>query len=109
MSAVDQDHTITGHEHPETSVQAAARFLGKSGGARRRVMAALAEIDHTDEELQRDLRMPANTQRPRRVELVDWGLVEPTSARRRGVSGSWSTVWAATEVGRRALTIDVVE
>jgi hypothetical protein len=100
---IDHDNTLTGRRHPQTSVLAAARAMGRTGSGRRRVIEALAEADRTDEELQHDLRMAANTERPRRVELTAWGFVEATGLRRPGVSGAQSIVWTVTEFGRLAL------
>lgn len=105
-SRLDEPGTLTGAAHPQTSHEAAARTLGRSGSARRRVMQALAQADRTDEELQAWLGMAANTQRPRRVELVELGYVAATGARRRTATGSDSIVWAATDAGREALAAD---
>lgn len=100
INAVGDNHTITGRGYPETSFAAAARFLGRSGTARRKVLLALILADSTDEELQSCLKMSANTERPRRVELVDAGYVASTSERRPTASGTRSIVWTATEFGR---------
>lgn len=90
-----------------TSRTAAQRTLLKSGSARRRVLDALVRtLDGglTDEELQAYLRMGPNTQRPRRVELVEAGFVEPKpGATRVTSSGSPAIVWQATQAGRDAL------
>lgn len=103
MKTLDTPHTITGRRHPQTSFQAAARVLGRTGTARRRVLEALIDAEHTDEELQQLLRMPANTQRPRRVELVEDGYVRATLVSRPTASGTLSIVWTATENGRLAV------
>lgn len=95
--------TLTGRSHPETSHEAAARALGRSGGARRRVLEALTTFALTDDEMQVLLCMPANTQRPRRVELVDMGYVQSTGLRRTTTTGAEAIVWWATPKGRRAL------
>jgi hypothetical protein len=47
----------------------------------------------TDEEVQRALRLPGNTQRPRRLELRDRGLIEQSADRRIGASGRSAAVW----------------
>lgn len=47
----------------------------------------------TDEQMQHDLNMPANTQRPRRVELVKAGRVVDTGGRRETSTGSKAIVW----------------
>jgi hypothetical protein len=102
MSVTDPG-TLTGSNHPETSHEAAARALGKSGSARRRVLAALTKFALTDDEMQYLLRMPANTQRPRRVELVEMGYVQSTGLRRTTPSGAEAIVWYASPKGRTAL------
>jgi hypothetical protein len=109
MSAVDEPGTLTGRDHPQTSYAAARRALGRTGNYRRLVLHALIDADMTDEELQTYLRISPNTQRPRRVELVDAGLVQPAGTHRRTVTGSWAVVWTATELGRRALYAERLE
>lgn len=100
---LEANATTTGRAHPQTSIAAACRALGSTGSARRRVLVALADADSTDEELQARLRMAANTQRPRRVELVRLGLVSATEDRRPTATGAPSIVWAATTSGLIAL------
>lgn len=103
--SIDAPGTLTGADHPETSFAAAARVLGKSGSGRRRVMELLASYDLTDEEMASMLHMSPNTQRPRRVELVDNGYVVATGERRQTISGARSIVWTATDAGRVALAL----
>jgi hypothetical protein len=95
--------TLTGRTHPDTSYAAARRALGRTGTARRRVLAALVARELTDEEMQAQLQMSANTQRPRRVELCAHGYVAATAARRKTVTGAWSIVWTVTDAGLEAL------
>lgn len=104
MFDLDEPATLTGRDHPQTSIDAAQRFLGRSGTCRHRLMHALATMAATDEELQALLRIPANTQRPRRVELVRMGLVQASDQRRLTAAGNRSIVWTATALGRIALT-----
>jgi hypothetical protein len=47
----------------------------------------------TDEETQFALAMNPSTQRPRRVELVDMGLVKDSGTTRKTASGRSATVW----------------
>jgi hypothetical protein len=47
----------------------------------------------TDEEVQVQIPMPANTQRPRRIELVRRGLVVDSGRTRRTASGVAAVVW----------------
>jgi len=103
ITELTQPHTITGRTHPATSVDAAARALGRTSAARYRVLAALYERPSTDEELQAALGLGANSERPRRVELVDLGLVAATGHRRPTSTGALSMVWATTGHGVLAL------
>ncbi len=98
--------TTTGRDHPETSVIAARRALGRSGNCRRQILYALRFSPMTDEEMQLFLRMSANTQRPRRIELLRAGLLAYTDERRPTLSGSPSIVWEITPLGRLAMTHD---
>jgi hypothetical protein len=52
----------------------------------------------TDLQLQERLKMPANTERPRRGELVDMGLVMPTDQVRVHHDAEWR-VWSLTRAG----------
>ena len=47
----------------------------------------------TDEEMQLELSMPGNSQRPRRVVLVQMGLVCDGGIRRRTLSGRSAIAW----------------
>ncbi len=110
MSGVlDEPSTTTGRNHPDTSVAAAYKALGRSGTCRRRIMYALNMSAMTDEEMQFHLRMSPNTQRPRRLELVRMGMVVATELRRRGMSGASSIVWQATPLGLQALAMSPPE
>ncbi len=93
----------------DTQVQAAARVLPRTGSDRGRVLQVIQAAGHdglTDEEIQRDTRLGANTARPRRHELsnpkhgdpwiVDSGQRRPTS------TGSPSIVWIAAELAQEA-------
>jgi hypothetical protein len=101
----DSNATITGRNHPETSYIAAEKTLGHSGTARRKVLAEIVEgwPGLTDEEVQERLRMPPNTERPRRVELVRMGFVKDSGVRRPTVWGNPSIVWSATPKGTAVL------
>jgi hypothetical protein len=103
LTELDQNHTLTGADHPQTSTAAARTALGRTGSGRRRVLAAIAREPLCDEEIQDRLRMPANTQRPRRVELTTLGFIADSKLQRCTVSGAWATVWEITDAGRAAL------
>lgn len=74
-------------DHPSTSREAALHAMPRSGTQRLRVLEAIVECPRTDDELQRDLRMSGNSERPRRVELVEGGWIEPSGETRRTLSG----------------------
>lgn len=82
---------------PATS-GAAARTI-RTGTARYRVLTMIAYAGPvTDHQLQHGLQMNASTERPRRGELVDLGLVSPA-----GVAvheGREWTTWSVTLLGR---------
>jgi hypothetical protein len=90
----------------ETSRQAAALLLNP-GSARVRILEAL--LAHrtgggglTDLELQEALKLDPSTERPRRGELVDAGLVQEARITRVHNGRKW-TVWRITERGQQAL------
>lgn len=89
--------TTTGSGHPETSQQAAERAFPKSGTNRWRVLQALLHVPGgmTDEELTDYLDLPANSERPRRNELVRDGWVEDSGKRKLTASGTPAIVWRA--------------
>lgn len=102
---LDDNHTLTRNDHGDTPNAAASNVFLKTGQARRRVLEALVYVlkTATDEELQDWLCMSQNTQRPRRVELVQLGYVEDSGERRKVKSGSNAVLWRATQLGRDAL------
>jgi predicted ArsR family transcriptional regulator len=89
-----------------TSAAAAERHRPRSGTARHRVLHALATARDgaTDEEVAAHLRMSPNTERPRRVELVEAGWVEATERTRPTVCGAAAVVWTVTPAGHRLLS-----
>lgn len=88
--------------HPDTSVLAANGITTRSGTARARVLRAIAgSVGMTDYEITAWLRMNPNTERPRRVELVECGWVSD-SGQRLMHEGSHHIVWVATDRGREA-------
>ena len=99
---------MVGAEHPDTSRTAAAEVAPRTGTQRWRVLNHLrlcGPDGATDAELQDALHMNGNTERPRRVELVDGGWVEDSGDRR--VSGGrpaiiWRATAQAVELAERA-------
>lgn len=82
-------------QHSETSVAAAEQqTAGKAGGDRAAILALLeADGPLTDEAIGGRLGIPANTVRPRRVELVRAGLVVAIDNDGVTVTGSRATRW----------------
>lgn len=70
----------------------------RKGTYQARVLGMLRQMGShgaTDEQLQRRLAMNANTQRPRRVELVEAGLVVDSQRVRNTSFGRPAVVWVA--------------
>jgi len=89
-------------KHSETS-KAAAKVIELSGKRltkRQQVFDCLMAFGpQTDEEIQRNLKMPESSQRPRRVELVERGMVRDSGMKRRTLSGLEAVVWEAIAHG----------
>lgn len=88
--------------HSDTSESAANAIRPKSATLREKVLGFLrtrGDAGATDEEIQDLLRMPASTQRPRRVELVAMGLAKESRTKRTTRSGRAASVWVAVGAG----------
>lgn len=86
--------------HSRTSRAAAASIEPKTGTKRAVVLAFLrgrGRAGATDEEMQREIPMGPNTQRPRRVELVAARLIRDSGRERNTAGGDAAVVWVATE------------
>lgn len=84
--------------HSDTSRAAAEAVAPNAGTLRRKLLDFLAGrggTGATDEESQDALQMPPSTQRPRRVELQQAGLVRDSGRRRKVRSGREAVVWVA--------------
>ena len=84
----------------ETSFQAARRAHSSAGSWRTRVLVALDSVGEgglTDEELQTRLGLNPSTQRPRRVELVHFGVIRDSGRTRPTRSGKQATVWISVD------------
>lgn len=89
-------------DHPSTAKMAAMAVIPRSGTARWKVLQAVALVPRTDEQIQDDLHMSANTERPRRVELVEMGWIEEWKGHvGRTRAGLDAIVWRLTEEGAR--------
>lgn len=85
--------------HQPTSVAAAASMRAVAGDLHRRVLAALiaaGEAGLTDEELQQQLDMNGNTERPRRRWLEQNGFCTASQQTRKTESGRAAVVWIST-------------
>lgn len=79
-----------------TQLEAANLALPRSGTARAKLYDLIVEAGErgvTDEEAQWQLGMSANTQRPRRNELMRAGLIKDSGRTRQTRSGARATVW----------------
>ena len=80
-----------------TSKEAAIAAEPRAGTQRRRVLDILRHFPDglTDHEIQHWLKMNPSTQRPRRVELVQSGLVKDSGHTRLTPSGKRAVVWVS--------------
>lgn len=83
--------------HSVTSREAATSIKGRTGQLRLEVLEAIRRHPSTDEQLSERLAMSPNTCRPRRVELVSYGLVEDSGRREKTASGRSAVVWIVKE------------
>lgn len=82
--------------HSPTSLQAAKQIYTRGETLRFQVLEYILECGTdgaTDEEIQRALEMNPSTQRPRRIELVEAGLVVDSTRTRLTISGRSAVVW----------------
>ena len=99
------------HDAPEMSRIAAGRIAGHAGTLRAAVLAMLrdrGEGGATDQEIQDALRLPSNTQIPRRWELVNAGAVVASGRRRKTRSNCPATVWVLAKFAPKPATIPPV-
>jgi hypothetical protein len=78
---------LVGKDHPDTSAAAAISVMPRTGTQRRKVLDHIGRCGYdgaTDAELQAALDLSGNSQRPRRVELVEAGLIIDSGRRRAG-------------------------
>lgn len=104
--ALSGDHTYLARAARTTSAAAAERARLTVGGSRRRVLEAIVaagDAGATDEELQQQLGLPANTERPRRLELCEAGYLMDSGDERPTASGARAIVWLPTLAGLAAL------
>ena len=82
--------------HSPTSKAAAEQIEPTAGTLRRMVLEAIREKPSTDHELQEALGLEGSTERPRRREVQQAGLIEDSGDRRPTPSGRLAVVWRAT-------------
>ena len=89
-------------KHSETSRAAADAMRGEASKTLRakvyEAIVASGDKGMTDPELQAELELTGSTQRPRRVRLVELGLVIDSGKRRDSSKGRSCTVWKATTI-----------
>ena len=91
-----EELTLPFQRHSKPSLGAArdmARKTPRVKGDRQRIVNVLLSGGKTDAEIQEILGLRGSTQRPRRIELVEMGLVIDTGERR-----DRSTVWGLTSM-----------
>jgi len=85
-------------DESETSKQAADLIEPKASALLGKVLAFLrnkGEYGATDEEMQDQMPIPPSTQRPRRIDLVNRGLVMDSGLTRKTKAGRNAVVWVA--------------
>ena len=88
--------------HSPTSRAAAVGIAPRAGTKRALVMDYIRSCSAqgaTDEEMQQCIPMAANTQRPRRVELLAAKLIKDSGRTRKTVGGDEAVVWVAVVRG----------
>ena len=86
--------------HSPTSIAAAVGIEPAAGTLRAKVLEYIRGAGRhgaTDEEIQTGARIGANTQRPRRVELLRARLIADSGRVRPAMSGKDAVVWVAAE------------
>jgi hypothetical protein len=102
MNQTPIDFTAPYQRHSATSRAAAARVAPKAGTKRAQVLEYIKSCSAqgaTDEEMQQCIPMSANTQRPRRVELLADKFIKDSGRTRKTVGGDDAVVWVAVMGG----------
>ena len=96
----DNIQPVPYQRHSATSRAAAIGIEPTAGTKRAKVLEYIKSCSAqgaTDEEMQQCIPMSANTQRPRRCELVAAKLVKDSSRTRKTVGGDDAVVWVSTK------------
>lgn len=112
LDVFDDTPGLVRNDHPDTAREAAmtvrtgtARFkvLARIVHASRTIDGAPTKFGITDEEICADAGMPPSTERPRRVECVRAGWVEPIPGETRpSMYGKAMQLWRVTDAGYAA-------
>jgi hypothetical protein len=88
-------YTAPRQRHSSTSIEAGDSIIAALGKLQARVLYYVQACDRgaTDEEMQANMDMGPNTQRPRRVELMQQGLIYDSGQTRPTKSGRNAHVW----------------
>ena len=98
MTEISGNAYLPAQMHSAPSLAAAEAALPNAGTQRWHVLELLRAFPSygmTDEEIADALNMNPSAERPRRIELVNAGLVRDSGERRRTSSGRQATVWVA--------------
>ena len=90
---------LPAQRHSATSLAAAKAVEPRANSDRLRVLFAIRDAGErgiTDDELQFGLNMPGDTERPRRNELLEKGLIWKSATTRPTRSGHEATVWRSS-------------
>ena len=96
--------TAPSQPHSETSVKAAELIEPSVGSLQAKILSGLREesyLGQTDEEIALAWELNPSTSRPRRIELVNAGLVVDSGRTRKTISGRAATVWIAVNKPRQ--------
>jgi hypothetical protein len=94
----------------DTSRRTAERIMPRTGSIRSAILVQLIELGPrfgaTDQELQGARQRSGDTERARRVELVEDGWVKDSGRRRPTSSGHDAIVWIATDAAMEAASAE---
>lgn len=84
--------------HSETSKEAAERIEPNAGTLKAKVLAFIRRYGPvTDEMIQRELDLDGDTERPRRIKLVQQGFVRNSGEKYKTSKGGNATLWEAVK------------
>jgi len=84
--------------HSATSYAAAVEILETADTLRAKVYRFIRDAGHaTDEQIQDGLTMNPSTQRPRRIELLEAGIIRDSGRKAKTKSGRDAVVWELAE------------